>query len=412
MATGRGKTSPDVALLIKRVEMDPRFTAEIKGGANKVNILGPEKQPLILSLNADPTDIRKAERALERMGLRDGSPASQTPQVTESVTVRKTSDTTDPYPNQTVFEKAKKVWKGARDYAIATGKSLMAVDGVEFYMIDDKPLAYFLGRHYPKIKHYAGPGGKQEIYDFLRSTGNYGRERDEDENSIFILRTEWSDSGLAVVVRNPRKAVSDYERERLRKESKVTPKEAGEDREPFPVVVTKVEPEVVIDLDSPTPADVPSIDPVAAAALVREQERLAALTCPECLALGKTYTAKNPQGLAGHRKGQHGIQGTTYKPSVVAKIEPDSPLAEVGTAFEMLRDALAKVTGTLDHTACEKTLAEALREMQHQTASADQQRQRAERAEETLACIRVAFDTLPVNKAVSEVLDLIPPVTE
>jgi hypothetical protein len=409
MATSRGKTSPDVALLIKRVEMDPRFRVEVKDGSNKVNVTGPDGQPLIISLNADPTDMRRAERALERMGLRDGSPASQAPRVTESVTVRKTSENTDPYPNQTVFEKAKKVWKGARDYAAAKNKSLMEVDGVEFYMIDDKPLAYFVARHYPKIQHYAGPGGKQEIYDFLRSTGNYARERDEDENSIFIVRTEWSDSGLAVVVRNPRKAVSDYERNKQRQEAKIREQEVSQAlRAPQDdLVVMKIEPK-----SKPTPADIPSIDSEAAAALKREQERIASLTCPECKAEDKEFVAKNPQGLAGHRKAQHNVQGTTYKPSVVGKIDPDSPLAEIGMAFDMLRDALTRATGLVVHENCEQRISEAEHEAAFQKADAQVQRERAERAEQTLACIRIAFDTLPVNKAVAETLDLIPPVTE
>lgn len=409
MSTRTGKTNPDVALLIKRVEMDTRFKVEMKTGSNKVDIVGPDNQPLILSLNADTTAVRRAERALTRMGLGQ-EPA---PRVREQVTVRKTSEVTDPYPDISIYEKAKKVWKGARDYAVAEGKSLLSINGADFYLVDDKPLAYFIGRHYRKIQHYAGPGGKQEIYDFLRSTGNYARERQEDESSVFVIRAEWSESGAEVVVRNPRKAVSDYERERLRKESKVTPKEAGEDREPAPFIVTHKEPEQVIDLDSRrTPADVPSIDPEAAAALAREQERKAALTCPECMTDGKEYVAKNPQGLSGHRRAAHGVQGTTYRPSVVGKIEPDSPLAEVGMAFDMLRDALAKVTGTVVHSICEDQISEAQREAEYQKADAQVQRERAERAEQTLACIRIAFDTLPVNKAVSEVLDLIPPVTE
>lgn len=183
MATARGKVAPDVALLIRRVEMDERFKVDPKKGNNKVNITGPEGQPLILSLDADPTDMRRAERALERMGLRaEQRPA---PATRQRVTTKPAGD---PYPNITVYEKAKKVHKHATDYAKAKGVPIGLYDGVEFFVIDDKPLKYFIGKAYPKIQHYSGPGGTQEIYDFLRSTGNYARERQDDDTSAIILR--------------------------------------------------------------------------------------------------------------------------------------------------------------------------------------------------------------------------------
>lgn len=401
-----------MALLIKRVQMDERFRVDVMPGGkgSKVNILGPKGEPLIIGLDADSADFRRAQRALERMGLRseDQPPA---PQVRQRV---KTTTITDPYPNITVYEKAKKVHKGATDYARATGKPIGLYDGVEYFVIDDKPLKYFIGKHYPKIAYYSGPGGTQEIYDFLRSTGNYARERQDDDTSMIIVRVDFAEVGGPVQWRSPRGPVSDWQREQSRKEAKLTAKEAGEDREPAPVTVRKI----AVPKPGPTPADAGSApEPAVASAgdavpnpedlrlLAEARARQAALHCPECAAVDTEFVAKNPQGLSAHRKGAHGVEGKTYTPSVVGKITSDSPLAEVGVAFDMLREALSKVVGGIDHAECE-------RETEFQKADAQVQRERAERAETTLACIRTAFDTLPVNKAVAEVLDLLPPVKE
>lgn len=360
MATSRGKTSPDVALLIRRVEMDERFRVDPKPGNNKVNITGPEGQPLIISLDADSTDFRRAERALERMGLRaDERPA---PTTRQRVT---TKPATDPYPNITVYEKAKKVWKNVTDYAKATAKPIGLYDGIEFFIIDDKPLKYFIGKSYPKIKHYTGPGGTQEIYDFLRSTGNYAREHADDDTSAIIVRVEFAEVGGPIKWRSPRGPVSDWQREQARKEAKVTPHEAGEDREPFPVVVTHkddVEPESggepgeVIDLDAPKPEET----------------------------------------------------GEVQEPTGATTVE----IEEVDQAFEMLKEAIAKATGGLDHSTCEEREAQAHAEAQYQRADAANQRLRAEKAETTLHLIWLAFSEMPQHKAVAEILPLLPPLRD
>jgi hypothetical protein len=353
-----------------------------------------------------------------------------------------TTPATDPYPNISIQEKAFRVWKGATDYAKAKACQIGLYDGVEFYVIDDKPLKYFIGRHFPKIKHHLGAGGTREIYDFLRSTGNYARERDDDDTSIIIVRREFSNGGSEVIFRSPRRAVSEWEKEQARKERKVTPHEAGEDREPEPVVVTTVEqreaeekarqqaeadkiaveaiaaageaeeptggtPGETIDLTTPTGAPSPEdLRLLAEARAARE-----ALTCPECPA-ETPFVARNPQGLAAHRKSKHGVDGTTYTPSVLGKVTADSPIAEVAMAFDMLREALSKVTEQADHTECEGTLAEARKEAQYQRADAEVQRKRAERAEETLNLIWLAFSTMPQHKAVAEILDLLPPLKD
>lgn len=132
------------------------------------------------------------------------------------------------------------------------------------------------------------------------------------------------------------------------------------------------------------------------------------MTCPECT----TFVARNPQGLAAHRKSKHGVDGTTYVPSLVGKVTPGSPIAEVGMAFEMLREALAKVTSEVDHTSCEEDVAEARKEGQYQRADAEVQRKRAEKAEETLNLIWLAFSTMPQHKAVADILDLLPPLKD
>jgi hypothetical protein len=357
MATARGKTSPDVALLLRRVQMDERFRVETKGSHNKVNITGPLGEPLIVSLDADTGDVRRAERALERMGLRS---ADQPVERTRSQRVT-TKPATDPYPNITIYEKARKVWKGATDYAKAKGVAVGLYDGVEYFIIDDKPLKYFIGKHYPKIQHYSGPGGTQEIYDFLRATGNYAREREEDDMSVIIVRCEFAEAGGPVIFRSPRSAVSDWQREQARKEAKLTPHEAGEDREPGPVTVRR--------------------KPVAKPVETPEE-------------IVERIVIDDPEPV---------VQTPT------TEVAP-ADLEDVNEAFEMLQDTLKRAIGHLDHSACEGDLAAANQEAQYQRADAAKQRLRAEAAEQTLHLIWLAFSEMPQHKAVSEILPLLPPL--
>lgn len=418
MSTRTGKVAPEVALLVKKAEISEGWSVQER--QRRFDIFAPGEQvPVQIGKDADATDLRRAQSALSRLGL-DKAQAStppRPPKVSEQVTTQQVSD---PYPTWTIYEKAKKVWKAAKDYAVATGKPLLEVEGAEYFLIDDKPMAFFIGKVLPKIKHYDGKGGQREVYDFLRSTGHAVREKQEDETSLWVVRTEWSDAGVEVKIRSPRKAVSDYERERQRKESKVTPHEAGEDREPGPVTITKVEVEhegQTIDLTDkvaekvgermaePTPED--------AALLEQARARQEALTCPECKTQKKKFVADNPQGLAAHRKSKHGVNGTTVKPDAVGRIDPSGPLGEVGMAMEMLRESvLLTVQRAIDPAPYEAQISDLEREVEYQKADAQVQRERAERAEQTLACIRLAFDSLPVNKAVAETLDLLPPVTQ
>lgn len=376
MATGRGKTSPDVALLVRRVEMDERFRVDPKPGNNKINITGPKGEPLIVSMDADSTDFRRAERALERMGLRSAEQPAP-PTTRQRVTTKPAGD---PYPNITVYEKAKKVHKGATDYAKAKKVPIGLYDGVEFFIIDDKPLKYFIGKHYPKIQHYSGPGGTQEIYDFLRSTGNYARERQDDDTSAIIVRAEFAEVGGPVRWRSPRGPVSEWQAEQARKEAKVTAKEAGEDREPFPVVVTTVE-----ERDKQAEADKAALEAIVAAGEAEEP--------------GETT---EPTG--GTEPGDRGDSA----PAGATSIE----IGEVDEAFTLLREAITKATSGLDHASCEEAVASARQETQYQAADAMHQRRRAEKAEETLNLIWLAFSTMPQHKAVAEVLPLLPPLKD
>lgn len=472
MSTRTGKVTPEVALLVKKAEISEGWSVQER--QRRFDIFAPGEQvPVQIGKDADATDLRRAQSALSRLGLDKAVTAAppKPPKVSESVT---TQPATDPYPTWTIYEKAKKVWKAAKDYAVSNGKPLLEQGGAEYFLIDDKPLAFFIGKILPKIKHYDGPGGQREVYDYLRSTGHCVREKQEDETSLWIVRTEWTDDGVEVVVRHPRKAVSDYEKERARKERKVTPHEAGEDREPapvetwtpLPVVIGSIVQEkrsqgalfkvhsllcnkdasvvlypvegnagslasrevtakilaqnyVLVSQESFTgeePGEVapePGPTPEDARLLAEARARQEALTCPECKVQKKKFVADNPQGLAAHRRSKHGVHGTTVKPDAVGRIDPQGPLGEVGMAMEMLRESvLLTVQRAIDPAPYEERINDLEREVQYQQADAQVQRERAERAEQTLACIRLAFDTLPVNKAVAETLDLIPPVTE
>lgn len=423
MATARGKTSPDVALLVRRVQMDERFKVDDKRSNNKINITGPEGQPLIISQDADTSDVRRAERQLERMGLRQADQPA--PKTRQRVT---TTPLIDPYPNITVYEKARKVHKNATDYAKAKQVAIGLYDGVEFYVIDEYPLKYFIGKSYPKIKHYSGPGGTQEIYDFLRSTGNYAREKQDDDTSAIIVRVEFSESGAPIQWRSPRGPVSDWQREQARKEAKLTPHEAGEDREPAPVVTYTPLPIVIGSHVRRLPSRKRETDSIyQVTRMSRDVIVILGISGPD---QGVEHTIKGAKAMADGfevvrfdiAKHAEAVEPTpeptpepvveepTPEPVPVPASEPE--IEEVEQAFEMLKEALSRATGGLDHTVCEEGLAEARQEAQFQRADAQVQRERAQRAEETLNLIWLAFSTMAQHKAVAEILPLLPPLKD
>lgn len=110
----------------------------------------------------------------------------------------------------------------------------------------------------------------QPIYTYLKTSGNArclrNPGRDSSDLPVWWLRDEWF-GGQAIVVpalHHPR------DPDRSRREARLTPTEAGEDREPAPVVVTAVEAATgpAPDVPEPEPAPAPEPEP---ARLTREQ---------------------------------------------------------------------------------------------------------------------------------------------
>lgn len=421
MSSRAFRTSPEVADLIRQVEATQGWSA--KQGPKVVQFLHPDGEQVIrLGNTADAGDVKQAISVLTKFGVLSSFDTAGKA-VTETVTVRRDEqEWIDPYPNWSVFEKSKKVWKAARDYAVATSKPLLDIGGAEYYLIDDRVLATFIARVLPKIKdRYFGVGGTREVYDYLRSTGNAVREHQDDESSLWVVRTVWSDEGAEVIIRNPRKAVSDYEIERQRKERKLREEEVSQRlRAPQDdLVITHTDPkppiceEPVVDMLDLTEEEQQILDEAL--------RRRALLTCPECKEVGNEFVAANPQGLALHRKAAHGIEakGTSHL-TVVSKIKPGDPKAEVGIAFQMLAEAMdafmvkAEPNEALisEVAALGTQVAEMQQEMAFLRADNEVQRLRAQRAEEVIGCIRLAFDTQPMHQAAASTIDLLPPVKD
>lgn len=135
-----------------------------------------------------------------------------------------------------VLEMSKRVWSRARQYALTNSVDTQEHGGRQFYIVD-KPLSYFIAAEFPHLVPYEG--GKEKIYDFLRSTSNavyLGSRRTEGAEppiKRWLIATEWSEAGTAVIIRHPRNP------DRIDKiAERLTPHEAGEDREPGPVTVS------------------------------------------------------------------------------------------------------------------------------------------------------------------------------
>lgn len=412
----RSKPSPEVADLIRTVEAVEGWS--VKVNSRVAQFLHPDGQQVLrLDLGADATDLKRTKAALDKFGVLGGDTITQTTR--EDVVIRR-DEVEDPYSYMSIYEKGKKVWKAMRDYAVATNKPMALFGSDEFFVIEDKKLAFFVAKVLPKIATtYEGPGGSREVYDYLRATGNALRERDDDDNSLWVCRTQWNEGETTVLIRSPRKAISDYERNRLRKEARLREEEVSQRlRAPQDdLTITKKEPATDCPTEEPAMPDTIDLTDEAKALLDEAQKRKEMLTCPECKAEGEEYVAGNPQGLAMHRKSRHGVEpkGTSHL-TVVSKIKPTDPKAEVGIAFQMLAEAMDLFMTKADPN--EALIGEVARlgtqvaEMQQQInflkADHDSAVSRAERAEEIIECIRLAFESQPIVQAAASTIDLLP----
>lgn len=412
------KPNPDVADIIRAVEGAEGWN--IRQNNRFAQFLHPDGQQVIkIDLAADATDIKRTKAALDKYGVFGGDVLTQT--TSEEVVIRR-DEVEDPYSYMSIYEKGKRVWKSMRDYAVATNKPLAVFGDAEFFVVDDKPLAFFIGKVLPKITTtYQGPGGKREVYDYLRSTGNSLRERDDDDNSTWVCRTAWNEGETVVLIRNPKRAVSDYERNRLRKEARLREEEVSQRlRAPQDdLVITNVN-------DKDTPTDCTPEEPTVPTAidltaeqqvlLTEAQKRKEMLTCPECKTEGTEFVAGNPQGLAAHRKSQHGVQakGTSHQ-TVVPKIKPGDPKEGIGTAFTLLAEAVDEFLAKTDPNealiaevaALGTQVAEMQQKIQFLSRDLADAQNRAEKAEDIVACVRLAFDTQPMAQAAASTIDLV-----
>lgn len=135
----------------------------------------------------------------------------------------------------TVIERARSVWAKARSHATEKACETVEYDGVLFWKVE-KPLSYFINAVLPDL--HAWEGGRAPIYDFLRATCNavnVSRDPSTDAEHAWLIRDAWSDSSTVIIFRSVNPDRIDQ------RAAKLTPHEAGEDREPAPIEVRRIE---------------------------------------------------------------------------------------------------------------------------------------------------------------------------
>lgn len=204
--------------------------------------------------------------------------------------------TIEDVPEITLLDRAKSVWFRAREYCAQNTRPTRNVEGVVFWEAD-KPLAYFLKQVWPELTAYEG--GRQPIYDFLRSTANavnVGAKHDDEMIGTaihsWLIRDEWNEAGGTTVFRTLTREPTAADR----REARLSTHEAGEDRPAMPVIITKATQEAVNDMPNSTPANKPTNQQEAANNADSEEVSL------KCDHPGCDYVGKNAYALGGHRR--------------------------------------------------------------------------------------------------------------
>jgi len=132
-------------------------------------------------------------------------------------------------------DRAKAVWAKARTHVEERDCTTEEYEGVLFWRVE-KPLSYFIHAVFPDLHAYEG--GRAPIYDFLRATANavnISKDPTVDSEHAWLIRDTWNENGTVLLFRSVSPDRIDQ------RAAKLTPHEAGEDREPAPVEVRKVE---------------------------------------------------------------------------------------------------------------------------------------------------------------------------
>lgn len=154
---------------------------------------------------------------------------------TKKKTTRQTETLSTNTAEMTVIDRARAVWAKARAHAGEKNCDTVEYEGVLFWKVE-KPLAYFINAVLPDL--HSWEGGRAPIYDFLRSTCNavnISRDPTTDSEHAWLIRDSWSEASTVVIFRSVNPDRIDQ------RAAKLTPHEAGEDREPAPVEVRHIE---------------------------------------------------------------------------------------------------------------------------------------------------------------------------
>lgn len=135
------------------------------------------------------------------------------------------------------------------------------------------------------------------------------------------------------------------------------------------------------------------------------------LTCPECAAEGEEYTAKSNAGLSAHRRGKHGVVGTSRdairKRAKKAQESSGEPVPDA-SAPTSLQDAQEAVMADVDAAwLLLRGEVEKVVEGLHDAESVATWQRRAEEAGDTLAGVRHAIQTMPMAKAYAVIAELV-----
>jgi hypothetical protein len=202
---------------------------------------------------------------------------------TKKKQVRQSATLSTNTAEMTVIDRARAVWAKARGHAGDKNLETVEYEGVLFWKVE-KPLSYFINAVFPDL--HAWEGGRAPIYDFLRSTCNavnISRDPSTDSEHAWLIRDSWSEGSTVVIFRSVNPDRIDQ------RAAKLTPHEAGEDREPAPVEVRRVE-------EAPTEAKKEET------VTTEEDQSTTTFTCPEA-GCGQTFASRNAMNghLAAHR---------------------------------------------------------------------------------------------------------------
>lgn len=252
---------------------------------------------------------------------------------------------------------AKDIWAAMLADCKKDGLNTVKHDGVDGYIIHANVVDY-ARKLWPRTQFTKGSGktAMNMIRQYLRGTKNVvvlDATPDRRRSRIFVSAVWQAGAAVSVFVTPRSRAqviAAEKEREARRREAKLTPHEAGEDREPAPVEVKKEEPpmpgedlRVVEGTGEPHP-DIPF--------MIRYSNGLVQCNWPNCGRVLKpqgafSHAAKHEADARDERHDDLKEENARLKSALSANFDSDSAMEMLATYVQSLRDELNAATNTI-----------------------------------------------------------------